>query len=97
MLARMHAAYVSRSSRGSCVHSFMPGLSREARRDALDRLGALGRRAEGRDAEIALAARPESGPRHADHVGLGQEPVEEVPGRQARRRADQRYGALRPP
>src|SRR5712691_10629962 len=65
-----------------------PELSAQAGRDALDRLGTLRAGAEGRDAEVALAARAEAGSGHADHLGFGEEAVEEIPRGHAGRRAD---------
>src|SRR5262249_28598903 len=63
-------------------------LPAEPRRDALDRLDAVGARAESGDPKVALPARPETRPGHAHYLGLGQQPVEEVPRRYAGRRAD---------
>src|SRR5207302_11431697 len=54
-------------------------LAGEAGFDALDRFLGGGAGAEGRQAEVALAARPEARARRPDHVGLVQELVEELP------------------
>src|SRR5213076_1907356 len=63
------------------------GTMSEPGADALDGLFGLLARAERREAEVALAARTEAGARHAHHVGLGQQRVEEVPRRRPGRRA----------
>src|SRR5215510_1376984 len=62
--------------------------AREARADPLDGVLRLIAAAERGEPEVALAARPEADPRGSDDVGLGEQPVEEVPGAEARRRLD---------
>ena len=59
-------------------------LAPEARADPLDRFLRLVAAAEGGEPEVALAARAEADARGADDVGLGEQPVEEVPGAEAR-------------
>src|SRR5262249_27169883 len=68
----------SRCSAWACARA--PRLANgEARLDAVDRLFGGGAGAEGREAEVALAARPEARARRPDGVGLVQELVEEIP------------------
>src|SRR5689334_10949546 len=71
-------------------------LSAEPGGDALDRLDTVGARAESGDTEVALAARSETGPGHAHHLSLGEQPVEEIPRRCAGRRADPDVGGVAP-
>src|SRR5262252_11067083 len=71
-----------------CRRSTGRALAAEPAGDPFDRLDAVGAGAESGDPEIAFAARPEAGAGHAYHLGLREKPVEEVPGRDAGRRAD---------
>src|SRR5207249_10360373 len=61
-------------------------LQTETGLDAFDRLHRVGPLAERGEAEIPLTARAEACAWRADHVGLGEQLVEELPGAEAGRR-----------
>src|SRR5262245_60242534 len=60
----------------------------EARADPLDGFLRLVAAAERGEPEVALAARAEADARGSDDVGLGEQPIEEVPGAEAGRCLD---------
>src|SRR5688572_31264802 len=62
--------------------------------DAVDRLLRVLARAEGGEAEVALAGRPEAGARRAHDPRRGEHAVEEVPRRHAARGAEPDVGRV---
>src|SRR5439155_19042139 len=73
-----------------------PASEPETRPDALDGLFGVLAGAEGGQPEVSLAARSEPRSRRAHDVGLGEQPVEEIPGAQTRRRLDPDVGRVPP-
>src|SRR5262249_38780002 len=72
----------------------LPTRAVEAGPDARDRLLGVGPRAEGGEAEIALAAGTEAGAGRAQHLRLLEQAVEEVPRRHATGRAEPDVGRV---